>query len=149
MKGFVAFLKKLFLAFLIVSALGGGLYSLHYYLSEVAPFRGKNFDQKEWLDALKGESDREYVEKQKECTRCGMLADLEKNYLKKGMPISSVKSLLGSPATSDGVTPIGKYGYEGCIIYELGSDGGVLNDNLLICFDADNKLKEVKLNHDD
>ena len=140
------FLKKLLLAFFIVGGICVALYSAWFYLSEIAPFRGRDFNQKEWAEAFKSNSDHEYGIKRMECIRGAMVSDLKKNYLKYGTNRSIVTNLLGEADAGTGTSrSVSDQGFENCIQYDLGecSVSAPDSDYLYICFDRDQNIIKV------
>jgi hypothetical protein len=63
--------------------------SYWYYSYEVRPYSELKFNSEKWI---KDEKVQRWYS-----VRIGMVSDLRKNYLKKGMPMDSVLLLLGDP----------------------------------------------------
>gem|GEM_PF-4182509 len=141
------FLKKLLLAIFVVGGVCATVYSMWLYLTEIAPFRGRDFNQKEWAEAFKSSNDHEYGIKRAECIRGAMVSDLKKNYLKDGINRSIVTNLLGEADAGTKVSKsVSDQGFENCIQYDLGECSGSVPDSdyLYICFDRDQNIIKVK-----
>lgn len=141
------FFKKILFATFIVGGICAAVYSVWFYLTEIAPFSGRDFNKKEWAEALKSSNDHEYVKKRAQCIRGPMISDLKKNYLKNGTNISIVTNLLGEADAGIGTSrPVSDQGFKNCVQYDLGecSGGAPDSDYLYICFDENQNIIKVK-----
>lgn len=103
-----------------------------WYVTEVAPFKGRPFNEKEWREPYK---DGDYS-----CIRGSMYKDLKRNYLRTGTTVTAVKELLGEADFPSA----GRKG--NCLSYYLGVCSGGLPDAdlLLVCFDKNDQIIDVQ-----
>lgn len=113
-----------------------------YYL-RVYPLDNTKFNQEVWNFASKSKGDWEQFRKDEQCIKGGMVGDLKRRYLKRGITNKSeVISLLGKPYSTD----TGEFlQCHTCLEYDIGYCLGFRIDpnTLYICFDKNDKLKRV------
>lgn len=135
---FLRFMRYALYAVAVVCAIlcmlvAGVIYALHY-----APFKGAPFDSAAWRSALTCDSDQNCVDKELACARGPMVADIADRLEDGHATREGTTAMLGAPSMDRSVP-------RGCVDYELGMCSGIKidTDYLRICFDEENKVKQV------
>lgn len=117
----------------------GGFLFLAVFWAHRSPFVGEPFDPLQWQIAgsCQGLSDGACAQKEASCPRGGMVGDIRRNHLIKG--VTSRAQIIAQLGAQEYTLDIKG---QSCAAYSLGmcSGLGIDYDSLYVCFDAENRV---------